>query len=41
MKKLMITVVTTISMAIVVITALYWANIGIGEPRKWWTPWRG
>ena len=41
MKKLITTVVTTISMAIVLITALYCANIGIGEPRKWCTPCSG
>ena len=32
---LITTVVTTISIAIVEITALYCANIGIGDPRKW------
>jgi hypothetical protein len=34
----MMTVVTTISTAIVETTAPYWRNIGMGVYRKWWMP---
>jgi hypothetical protein len=41
MKKFTMTVNTTISTAIVDMTAPYCAYIGIGLQKKWWTPFSG